>query len=87
MAYGFFHIDVCKQSPVIIQFQSSTPVGLEPIYGIGVFTSDLYNRVLGYGKFMECSRSLLTLTNLVNSIPFTELFLHSQLNDTNIETL
>ena len=50
VAYGFFHIDVCKQSPVIIQFQSSTPIRTEPIDGIAVFTSDLYNRVLGYGK-------------------------------------
>ena len=50
VAYGFYHIDVCKQSPVIIQFQSSTPIRPEPIDGIAVFTSDLYNRVLGYGK-------------------------------------
>ena len=47
---GFTTFDVCKQSPVIIQFQSSTPIRPEPIDGIAVFTSDLYNRVLGYGK-------------------------------------
>ena len=50
VSYGVNHIDVCKQSPVIIQFQSSTPVRTEPIDGITVFTSDLYNHVLGYGK-------------------------------------
>ena len=50
VSYGFFHIDVCEQSPVITQFQSSTPVRTEPIDGISVFTSDLYNRVLGHGK-------------------------------------
>ena len=48
--YGFFHIDVCQQSPVIIQFQSSTPFRVEPVDGIGVLNLDLYNKVLGYGK-------------------------------------
>ena len=51
VAYGFYHIDVCEQSPVIIQFQSSSPIRAEPIDGIAVLISDLYNRVLGYGKF------------------------------------
>ena len=49
MIYGFYSIDVCEQSPVIIQFQSSSPVRTEPIDGTSIFTSDLYNRVLGYG--------------------------------------
>ena len=48
--YGFYHIDVCHQSPVIIQFQSATPFRLEPIDGIYVFDYDLYNRVLGRGR-------------------------------------
>ena len=50
MGYGFYIIDVCEQSPVIIQFQTSSPVRTEPIDGTTVFISDLYNRVLGYGK-------------------------------------
>ena len=50
VAYGFNRIDVCEQSPVIIQFQSTTPVRTEPIDGIGFYTSDLYNHLLGYGK-------------------------------------
>ena len=49
MVYGFYSVDVCEQSPVIIQFQSSRPVRTEPIDGTSTFTSDLYNRVLGYG--------------------------------------
>ena len=48
--YGFFIIDVCKQSPLIIQYQDSRPFRTEPIDGISVFTSDLYNQVLGYGN-------------------------------------
>ena len=48
--YGFYHIDVCHQSPVIIQFQSATPFRFEPIDGIEVFSYDLYNRVLGRGR-------------------------------------
>ena len=50
LSCGFYHIDVCEQSPVLIQFQSSSPVRTEPIDGISVFTADIYNHVLGYGK-------------------------------------
>ena len=50
LAYGFYVIDACEQSPVIIQFQSSTPIRSEPVDGITVFNFDLYSKVLGYGK-------------------------------------
>ena len=50
LVYGFYHIDVCHQSPVIIQFQTATPFRSEPIDGIKVFNYDLYNRVLGRGQ-------------------------------------
>ena len=50
LVYGFYVIDVCQQSPVVIQFQSSTPFRVEPVDGILVINLDLYNRVLGYGK-------------------------------------
>ena len=50
VGYGFYIINICEQSPLIIQFQNSYPIRPEPIDGISVFTSDLYNRVLGYGK-------------------------------------
>ena len=46
VTYGFYHIDVCEQSPVIIQFQSTTPIRPELIDSIAVFTADPYNRVL-----------------------------------------
>ena len=43
--------DVCQQSPVLIQFQSSTPFRVEPVDRlILVINLDLYSRVLGYGK-------------------------------------
>ena len=42
MVYGFYHIDVCEQSPVIIQLQSSRPVRTEPIDGTSILTSDPY---------------------------------------------
>ena len=48
--YGFVSIEVCKQSPIIIQIQSSTPFRIEPIDGIGVINGETYNRVLGHGK-------------------------------------
>ena len=50
IVYGFYHIDVCQQSPVIIQLQSATPVRFVPVDGITVFTHDLYSRALGYGR-------------------------------------
>ena len=49
MNYGFYIIDVCKQSPLIIQYQNNRPVHTEQLDGITVFTADLYNQVLGYG--------------------------------------
>ena len=50
LAYGLLRIDVCQQSPVIIQFQTSTPIRLEPVDGTGIINLDVYSRVLGYGK-------------------------------------
>ena len=50
LVYGFYNIDVCQQSPVIIQYQSGSPVRLEPIDGAGFINCDLYSRVLGRGK-------------------------------------
>ena len=48
--YGFYNIPVCEQSPVIIQYQSGTPLRAEPIDGTSIINCDLYNRVLGFGK-------------------------------------
>ena len=48
--YGFSKIDVCDQSPVIIQMQSPTPFRREPIDGARPFSFDIYNNVLGHGR-------------------------------------
>ena len=50
LAYGIYHIDVCQQSPLLIQLQSATPFRSEPVDGVTVFSHDVYNRVLGYGR-------------------------------------
>ena len=50
MLYGFLIIDVCKQSPVILQYQSATPLRQEPVDGATTLNFDLYSTVLGYGK-------------------------------------
>ena len=52
LAYGFYNIDVCKQSPIIIQFQTRTPVIRANADGtmVSVFNLKLYNRVLGHGQ-------------------------------------
>ena len=50
MEYGYYVIDVCDQSPVIIQFQNASPFRSEPIDGAVSLDLDTYNQVLGYGK-------------------------------------
>ena len=49
LVYGFFNIDVCPQSPVIIQFQSGSPFRVEPVDGHYILNFDTYSTVLGYG--------------------------------------
>ena len=48
--YGFYSIEVCEQSPVIIQYQSGSPFRFEPVDSTGIINCDLYSRVLGHGK-------------------------------------
>ena len=48
--YGFSKINVCDQSPMIIQFQTATPFRHEPVDGTTFLNFDLYDRVLGRGK-------------------------------------
>ena len=48
--YGFYSIEVCDQSPIVIQFKSATPTRQEAIDGTLNINLDIYNRVLGYGK-------------------------------------
>ena len=47
--FGFDIINVCQQSPIIIQFQSRSPIRAEPIDGFSPSQFDVYNRVLGRG--------------------------------------
>ena len=58
--YGFYIIEVCSQSPVVIQHQSGTPFRLEPIDGFGIINCDIYNRVLGRGKALGVTLSVPT---------------------------
>ena len=50
LGYGFYSIDACQQSPIILQFQSATPIRAEPIDEISVTNQHVYNPVLGPGK-------------------------------------
>ena len=49
LIFGFYHIDVCKQSPLIIHYRSNTPVRTEPIDHSIVLNDFVINRVLGPG--------------------------------------
>ena len=53
--YGYDIIDVCEQSPVIVQFQNASPFRMEPVDGIYFANYDTYNQVLGYGKALGLS--------------------------------
>ena len=58
MIYAFHIIDdVCKQSPLIIQVQNIRPARTEPIDGVRISISDIYNGVLGYGKLYTLFQS------------------------------
>ena len=58
MIYEFYMFnDVCKQSPLIIQVQNTRPVCTEPVDGVRIAISDVYNGVLGYGKLYSIFQS------------------------------
>ena len=50
LMYEFASIEVCKQSPIIIQIQTRTPLRIEPVDGIGIINGEAYNRYLGHGR-------------------------------------
>ena len=58
LAYGFYSIDACEQSPIVLQYRSVTPLRQEPVDGLSLINVNLYNRVLGYGK----AQGIFTLT-------------------------
>ena len=47
--YGFYNIPLCKQSPLIIQYQSASPVRIDTVDGFATINCDLSNRELGPG--------------------------------------
>ena len=57
LLYGFYSIDGCQQSPVVIQFQCSKPPRIEPVDGVFIFNCESYSRVLGYGRIRGNNRS------------------------------
>ena len=50
LVYGFYNIDACKQSPVIIHYRCDTPVRAEPVDGAFIANCYAYNRILGHGR-------------------------------------
>ena len=47
--YGFYNIPLCPQSPLIIQYQSASPVRIDTVDGFATINCDLTNRELGPG--------------------------------------
>ena len=53
--YGFYSIDACEKSPVIIHYRCPIPIRAEPIDGALVVNCYAYNRVLGHGRIQGIS--------------------------------
>ena len=49
LIWNFYHIDVCRQAPIIIRVESNTPARVDPTDGLIIDSNDLYNRQLGRG--------------------------------------
>ena len=47
--YGFYNIPVCRQSPLIIRYESGSPVRAGPVDGFRIINCNLFNRELGTG--------------------------------------
>lgn len=47
--YGFYNIPICKRSPLIIQYQSGSPVRIDTLDGFATINCDLSSRELGPG--------------------------------------
>ena len=50
LVYGFYNIDACKQSPVIIHYRCGAPIRAEPVDGTFIANCYAYNRILGHGS-------------------------------------
>ena len=57
LIYGLSRINVCKQSPVLLQIQTATPFRQEAVDGAMFVNFDIYNAVLGSGKAYTQTRS------------------------------
>ena len=47
--YGFYNIPVCPQSPLIIRYESGSPVHAGPVDRFRIINCNLFNRELGAG--------------------------------------
>lgn len=47
--YGFYNIPLCPQSPLVIQYQSASPIRIDAVDGFAIINLDLFNRELGHG--------------------------------------
>ena len=55
LAYGFYSIDACGQSPVLIHYRCPTPIRPEPIDLTYVANCYVFNRALGRGRTQAIS--------------------------------
>ena len=49
VVYGFYNIPVCAQEPIVIQYNSGSPVRFDAVDGFGIINCELYHHTLGEG--------------------------------------
>ena len=52
LTWGYYSVPVCPQQPLVIQFQSNTPIRREEGDGFMTINYDVYSRTLGKGAAM-----------------------------------
>ena len=56
VSYGFYHIPVCPQEPLVIQFNTVTPIRIDPYDGFHIINLDIFHRVWGRGLVQGVAR-------------------------------
>ena len=60
IVYGFYNIPVCPQEPIVVQYNSATPVRFDPVDGYGIINCDVYHHTLGRGIAQGLLRAIPT---------------------------
>ena len=60
IVYGYYNIPVCAQEPIVVQYNSATPVRFDPVDGYGIINCEVYHHTLGSGVAQGLLRAVPT---------------------------